>query len=88
MGIVTKSQLVKLNVDLDLLIVVEVKYLFREYKDVFAWSYKDLIRIPIHIAQHWIELDTMIPPSHQNWYWMNLNYVVVDKHDLDKLLTT
>ncbi len=32
------------------------------------------------------EFDTNIPTSHQAWYQMNLNYVVVVKQDLDKLL--
>jgi hypothetical protein len=58
----------------------------RKNKDVFAWSYKDLKGIPPHIVQDQIELDTMIPPSHQNWYQMNLNYAIVVKWDLDKLL--
>ncbi len=50
------------------------------------WSYKDFKGIPLHIAQHWIELDTTIPPSHQNRYQMNPNYVMMVKHDLDKIL--
>jgi hypothetical protein len=63
------------------------KSLLRKYKDVFAWSYKDFKGKPPYITQHWIELDTMISPSHQIQYWMNPNYVVVVKQDLDKLLT-
>jgi hypothetical protein len=51
----------KLDVDLDLSTTTEANFLLREYKDVFAWSYKG---IPLHIVQHQIELDTMILPSH------------------------
>ncbi len=40
------------------------------------------------LAQHKIELDTTIPPTHQAKYYMNPNYVVRMKHDIDKLLTT
>jgi hypothetical protein len=47
---------------------------------------QDFKGIPLHIVQHWIELDIIIPPSHQNQYKMNPNYVVMVKHDLDKLL--
>jgi hypothetical protein len=36
--------------------------------------------------QHQIEFNTNIPTSHQARYQMNLNYVVVMKQDLDKLL--
>ncbi len=49
--------------------------------------YKDLIGIPSHLAQHRIELNTNIHVSHQAQYWMNPNYIVVVKQDLDKLLT-
>jgi hypothetical protein len=65
----------------------KTKSLLRKYKDVFAWSYKDLKGIPPHVTQHWIELDTTISPSHQIQYRMNPNYVVVVKQDLEKLLT-
>jgi hypothetical protein len=83
LGTATKSQLGKFNVNLNLSIAApEVEFLLKEYKDVFTWSCKDLKGIPPHIAQHWIELDTMIPPSHQNQYRMNPNYVVVIKQDL------
>jgi hypothetical protein len=30
-----------------------------------VWTYKDLRGIPPHLAQHWIELYTNIPTSHQ-----------------------
>jgi hypothetical protein len=29
----------------------------KEFKDVFAWAYKDLKWIPLELAQHKIELD-------------------------------
>jgi hypothetical protein len=74
--------MVKLNVNLDDVIAGEVKALLWEYKDVFAWSYKELTRIPPHITQHQIELDTTISLAHQG-YWMNPNYVIVVKQDLD-----
>ncbi len=44
---------------------------------MFAWTYKDLKGIPPKLAQHRIELDTSIPPSHQARYKLNPNYVVV-----------
>jgi len=75
----TKPQLVKLNIDLDLSTGGKAKSFFQKYKDVFAWSYKDFKGVPLHIAQHWIELDTTILPSHQNQYRMNLNYVAMIK---------
>jgi hypothetical protein len=41
-----------------------LKKLLLEYKDVFAWTYKDLKCIPLELAQHCIELDASIPPTH------------------------
>ncbi len=42
--------------------------------------------IPLDVAQHQIELDTSIPPTHQARYRLNPNYVAIVKHDIDKLL--
>ncbi len=49
--------------------------LLKEFKDVFAWTYKDLKIIPQELAQHIIELDTSIPLAHQARYILNPNYV-------------
>jgi hypothetical protein len=60
----------------------------KEFKDVFAWTYKDLKGIPLKLAQHRIELDIIIPPAHQAKYTLNPNYATAIKQDIDKLLTT
>jgi hypothetical protein len=65
-----------------------LKKLLLEYEDMFAWTYKDLKDIPLELAQHRIELDKSIPLAHQTKYKMNPNYVIVFKHDINKLLTT
>jgi hypothetical protein len=44
--------MVKLNINLDDVVISEAKALLREYKDVFAWFYKNLTWIPPHIVQH------------------------------------
>jgi len=45
-----------------------------------------LKNIPPKLTQHRIELDTSIPPTHQARYILNLNYDVVVKHEINKLL--
>ncbi len=40
------------------------------------------------MAQHKVELNTLIPLAHQVRYKLNLNYVAGVKHDIDKLLTS
>ncbi len=79
--------MVKLSTNLDSFVADAIEQLLKKYKDVFAWTYKDLRGIPPHLMQHRIECDTNIHASHQARYHMNLNYVVVVKRDLDKLLT-
>ncbi len=66
--------------------MLKVEQLLKEFKDVFAWTYKDLKGIPLELAQHIIELDITIPPTHQIKYILNPNYATSIKHDIDKLL--
>jgi len=66
--------------------IEELQTLLKEIKDVFAWTYKDFKSIPPKLAQHIIELDISIPPTHQARYRLNLNYAATIKQDIDKLL--
>jgi flagellin-specific chaperone FliS len=42
MGIDAKPQLVKINAQLEISKVLEVEQLLKEFKNVFAWTYKYL----------------------------------------------
>jgi hypothetical protein len=53
---------------------------------VFVWTYKYLKSIFPKLAQHKIELDTLIPLTHQVRYKLNPNYAIVVKQDINKLL--
>jgi hypothetical protein len=86
LGIDDELQYVKINANLTKPVVITAEELLKEFKDVLAWMYKDLRKILPHIAKHKINLDTTIPPTHHAWYRMNLNYTMMVKHDLDKLL--
>ena len=79
-------KLIKLNANLNPQLTTNATSLFKEYRDVFAFSYEDLRGIPEHIATHRIELDTAISPCHQARYRMNPNYAKAVKEDLEKLL--
>jgi len=59
--------------------IEELQMLFKEFKDVFAWTYKDLKGKPSKLVQHKIELDTSIPPTHQARYRLNPNYATTVK---------
>jgi hypothetical protein len=52
-------------VDLELVVSYQPIELLMEFKDIFAWTCKDLKGIALEVAQHWIELDTSIPSPHQ-----------------------
>ena len=39
--------------------------LFKQYKDIFFWTYEDLNRYDIHIIQHSIPIKIGIKPFHQ-----------------------
>ncbi len=58
----------KINAQLEIGKVLEVEQLLKEFKDVFAWTYKDIKGIPLKLAQHWIELDITIQPTHHAMY--------------------
>jgi hypothetical protein len=60
--------------------------LLKEFKDVFAWTCKNLKGIPPKIAQYKIELDTIVPLAHQSRYQLNTNYVAIIKQYIDMLL--
>ncbi len=66
-------QVVKLNVNLDLFVTNVAEQLLKEYKYVFAWTYKNLRGIPPPLMQHWTKFDTNIFASHQARYRMCRN---------------
>jgi hypothetical protein len=41
-----------------------MEQLLKDFKDVFAWTNKDLKGIPLELAHHKIELNIIIPPAH------------------------
>jgi hypothetical protein len=79
--LIEEQQLVKLNfntkanpqeIKVNSLLTKEktkkLQMLFKIFKDVFSWTYKDLKGIPPTLVQHIIELNTSIPPAHQARY--------------------
>jgi hypothetical protein len=56
--------MVKINAQLEISKVLEIEQMLKEFKDVFAWTYKILKGIPLELAQHKIDLDIIIPLAH------------------------
>ena len=60
--------------------------LFKEFKDVIAWSYKDMMGIPPNLCQHRIYLEDNTKPICQSPYRINPKYSLKVKQEIDKLL--
>lgn len=58
----------------------------KEYKDIFAWSYKDLKGVDPAICQHTIPMREEAKPSKQRPYTYNDNFGSKIKEEIDKLL--
>lgn len=58
----------------------------KEYKDVFAWSYKDLKGVDPTICQHTIPMREDAKPSKQRPYTYNDNFGSKIEEEIDKLL--
>ncbi len=86
MGTKENVQQVKANFTLEPVVTKKLIELLKEFKDVFAWTYKDLKGIPPKVAQHRTELDTIIAHGHQTRYWLNLNYATIVKQGIDNYL--
>jgi hypothetical protein len=63
-----------------------MKNLLINYKDVFAWSYKELKGILREICEHKIQLMANAQPIKQKQYKMNPTYALKVKENLYKLL--
>lgn len=59
-----------------------------QYKDVFAWSPKDLKGIPPYLGEHRIDLVEGAIRVRQRQYMLNPKYSMLVKEELDKLTTT
>ncbi len=83
-GTKANPQYIKVDSQLTKEKIEELQMLLKEFKDVFAWTYKDLKTIPPKLARHIIELDISIPPTHQARYILNPDYVALVKQDIDE----
>ena len=57
-----------------------------EYRDVFAWSYRDLKGVDPKICQHTIPMKDDAKPRKQRPYTYNENFAKKIKEEIDKLL--
>ena len=58
----------------------------KQYKDIFAWSYKDLKGVDPKICQHTIPMKEDAKPRKQRPYTYNENFGRKIKEEIDKLL--
>ncbi len=60
--------------------------IFLEYKDVFAWTYKDLKGVLLELCVHRILLVEGAVPVRKRPYRMNKNYVVQVTEEINRML--
>ncbi len=64
LGTQEEPQMVEVNSNLQPKKARKLEQLFKEYKDVFAWTYKDLKGIPPKLVYIQIKLNPTIPLAH------------------------
>ena len=62
--------------------------IFMEYKDVFAWTYKDLKGVPPDMCVHRILLVHEAIPVWKHLYRMNKNYAACVDEEIQRMLDT
>lgn len=64
----------------------KVKELLLKFNNVFAFTYKDMKRMPPHVCDHKIELQLEAKPIRQMCYRINPNHAAKVKKEIDKYL--
>ena len=72
--------------DWDLVLKVTTLRIFLEYKDVFAWTYKDLKGVPPELSVHRIPLVPGASPVWKRPYRINKNYAERVGEEITKML--
>ena len=85
LGTLEDPELVKIAKDLGEY-KAKIKDLLLRFKDVFAFTYKDMKGIPPHMCEHKIELQPETKPIRQMCYTMNPNYAAKVKEEINKYL--
>ena len=63
----------------------ELIALLMQYREVFAWSYKDLKGVDPSICQHTIPMKEDVKPTHQRPYTYNETFAKKIKEEIEKL---
>ena len=64
----------------------EVLTLLREFRDCFAWTYKDMQGVPLEVCEHTIPMKPDAKPVHQRPYPMNPKYASQIQEEINKLI--
>ena len=66
--------------------VQELLALLREFRDCFAWTYKDMQGVPPEVCKHTIPMKPDAKPVHQRPYPMNPKYASQIQEEINKLI--
>ena len=65
--------------------IKELIKIFQEFRDVFAWSYKDLKGVDPIFSQHTIALEDDAKSKTQDPYFYNKNYAMKIEEEINRL---
>ena len=82
----SEQRTVRINKQLSEQMKEDLKALFLEYKDVFAWDHTELKGIDPRVCQHRIPLKMDARPVRMQRYRMNPNYAAKVKEEINALL--
>ena len=86
LGTMEEPKTVRVNKNLPEEFKAEVRQVFEEFKDVFAWEHADLKGVDPKVCQHKIPLIPDAKPIRLQRYRMNPNYAKKVKEEIDNLL--
>jgi hypothetical protein len=86
LGTTENPKMVRIGKELGPTYENQVIEILRDDKEVFAWTYENIKKIPPHICEHKIELKPNTKPIKQSKYRMNPNCAAKVKEEIDKLL--
>ena len=79
-------RLIKIDLTLNETKRKDLKELFTEFQEVFAWSYENMLGIDLEIAQHHIDTHAHMVPVKQKLRRMRTEWLLKIKEDVTKQL--
>ncbi|KAK0603822.1 hypothetical protein LWI29_009058 [Acer saccharum] len=81
------SRTVKVGANLNVHVKTQLVTLLRDYKDVFAWSHEDMLRVDPRVISHYLSINPEFRPVVQKRRLFNPERSIAIKKEVEKLLS-